>query len=76
MPAYHALTVCDYTASFFKKGKVLPLKLLQKDAGAQIVLSALSTLEEILTISTTEGYVCNIYASKNIWKVNDLRRYF
>ena len=47
LPAYHAFTGCDYTASFFKKAKVRPLKLLQKDTDAQIVLSELSTLEEI-----------------------------
>ena len=74
LPAYHTLSGCDYTASFFKKGKVRPLKLLKKDTDAQIVLSKLSTLEEIdeNTISTIEGYVCNIYVSKNICKVNDL----
>ena len=66
---------CDYTASFFKKYIVRPLKLLQKDTDAQIVLSELSTLEEIdeNTISTIEGYVCKIYASKNICKINDIR---
>ena len=74
LPAYHALTGCDYISLFFKKGKVRPLKLLQKDTDAQIVLSKLSILEEIdeNTISTIEGYVCKIYASKNICKVNDL----
>ena len=69
------MTGCDYASLFFKKGKVRPLKLLQKDTDAQIVLSELSTFEEIdeNTISTIEGYVCKIYASKNICKVNDLR---
>ena len=33
--------------SFFKKFKVQPLKLLQKDTDAQAVLSERSTLEEI-----------------------------
>ena len=62
-------------ASFSKKGKVRLLKLLQNDTDAQIVLRELSTLEEIgeNTISTIEGYVCKIYASKNICKVNDIR---
>ena len=75
LPAYHALTGCNYTASFFKKSKVRLLKLLQKDTDAQIVLSELSTLEEIdeNTISTIEGYVCKIYASKNICKINNLQ---
>ena len=49
-PVYHALTGCDYTASFFKRGKV------RKDTDTQIVLSKLSTLEEIdeNTISTID----------------------
>lgn len=44
----------------FQKGKFWPLKLLQKDTGAQIILRELSTLEEIVenTISTIEGYLC------------------
>ena len=73
-PSIPRIEGCDYTASFFKKGKVRPLKLLQKDTDAQIVLSELSTFEEIdeNTISTIEGYVCKIYASKNICKANDL----
>ena len=75
LSVYYALTGCNYTASFFKKHKVRPLKLLQKDTEAQIVLSELSALEETdeNTISTIEGYICKIYASKNICKVNDLR---
>ena len=75
LPACQALTGCDYTASFFKKGKVRLLKLLKKDTDAEIVLKELSTLEEIdeNTISTIEGYVCKIYARKNICKVSDIR---
>ena len=74
LPAYHSLTGCDWTASLFKKGKVRPLKPLQKDTDAQIGLSELSTLERIdeNTISTIEGYVCMMYTSKNICKVNDI----
>ena len=44
LPSYQALTGCDYTELFFKKGKILPFKLLQKDTDAQIVLSELSIL--------------------------------
>ena len=74
-PSIPRIEGCDYTASFFKKGKVRPLKLLQKDTDAQIVLSKLSTLQEIdeNTIPTIKGCVCKIYASKNICKVNDIR---
>ena len=39
LPAYHPLTGCDYIASFSIKGKFRPIKFLQKDIKAQIVLS-------------------------------------
>ena len=50
-----------------------PLKLLQKDLEAHIVLRELSTLEEIdeNVISEIEGYLCKTHASKNICKVSD-----
>ena len=67
LPAYDALTGCDYTVSFFKKGEVRPLKLLQKDDEAQIVLSE-------NTISKIEGYLCKIYPSKHICKASDSRK--
>ena len=75
LPAYPALPGCDYTASFFKKGTVPPLKLSQKGTEAQIGLRELSTSEKIdeNTISTIEGYLCKMYPSKNICKVKDLR---
>ena len=37
----HTLAGCNYTTSFSKKGKVPPLKLLQKNIEAQIVLREL-----------------------------------
>jgi hypothetical protein len=30
LPAYHAFTGCDYTASFSRKGKIRPLKVLER----------------------------------------------
>ena len=49
-----------------------PLKLLQKDLEAHIVLRELSTLEEIdeNIISAIEGYLCKMYANKGICKVS------
>ncbi|CAB3999455.1 Hypothetical predicted protein [Paramuricea clavata] len=34
LPTYHAFTGCDYTASFRRKGKVRPLKLLEGSESA------------------------------------------
>ena len=60
---------------FFKKGTVLPFKLFKRGIEAQIVLRELSTLNGIdeNTILTNEGYLCKMYASKNICKERDLR---
>ena len=46
LPSYHPLTGCDYTASFFIKGKVRLINFLQKDIEGQIILSKLSTFEK------------------------------
>ena len=84
LPAYQALTGCDYTASFFKIGKVPPSKFLEEGVEeegveegveAQIVLSELSTIEEEdeNAKSTIESYLCKMYASENICKASDLR---
>ena len=35
LPAYHAFTGCDYTASFSRKGKIQPFKLLEKNKDIQ-----------------------------------------
>ena len=45
--ALHALTSCDYTASFNRKGKVLPLKHLEKNETAQETFGCLGDMEEI-----------------------------
>ena len=65
LPAYDALTGCDYTDIVFKNSNVRPLKLFQKDTEAQIVLSELSTLAKIdeNTISTTESFMDKLKVS-------------
>ena len=59
----------------FQKGKFWPLKLLQKNIEAQIILRELSTLAEIVenTISIIEGYLRKINAIKYIYEINDSR---
>ena len=37
LPAFHALTSSDYTAAFSRKGKIRPLKTLEKNKTAQTV---------------------------------------
>ena len=42
LPAFHAFPGCNYIASFNRKGKVRPLKLLEKDKSAQQSFSNLN----------------------------------
>lgn len=41
LPALHAITGCDYTASFHRKGKIKPLKIMEKDTKLQEVVGSL-----------------------------------
>ena len=37
LPAMHALTGCDYTSAFYRKGKVKPLRILENDTEGAFV---------------------------------------
>ena len=67
LPAYHAFTGSDYTAFFSLKGKVRPLKLLEKMESAIETFVALGTNAEITKeiIECIEAFVCCIYGKKN-----------
>ena len=47
LPTYHALTGCDYSASFSRKGKVQPFKILEKDVQTQEVFGKLANIGRI-----------------------------
>jgi hypothetical protein len=71
---YHALTGCDYTSPFFRKGKVIPLKKAQKD---KLHLEGLSNLGESATFTDhdnlVEKYVCSLYGQPRLSSVNEAR---
>ena len=62
LPAYHALTGCDYSASFCRKGKVQPFKILKKDVQIQEVFGKLANMEELDETSeeVIEKYICKV----------------
>ncbi|KAG1693768.1 Peripheral-type benzodiazepine receptor-associated protein 1 [Nymphon striatum] len=74
LPGYHALTGCDYTSSFFRKGKVNPLKKAEKSS---LHLEGLSRLEENITFvdddDLVERYVCSLYGHGTLSSVNAAR---
>ena len=75
LPAYHAFTGCHYTTSFSPKGKVLPLKYLEKDETMQEVFGSMGFDEKMSeeTFSTIEHYVCTIFGKPKLKSVNESR---
>lgn len=75
LPAYHAFSGCDYTASFSRKGKVRPLKILENDVKAQHAFIELGVEEEVkeLTYQILENYLCKVYGKKTLQCINDVR---
>lgn len=74
LPGYHSLTGCDYTSSFFRKGKVKPLKVAEKNP---LHLEGLGNIGETTTFndsdSLLEKYVCSLYGQKSLSSVNEAR---
>ncbi|XP_067613930.1 serine/threonine-protein kinase Wnk isoform X4 [Eurosta solidaginis] len=76
LPAFHALTGCDYNQSFFKKEKSRPYKILQNSErfiDSFIKLSNAPDDELQNTFDIIEEYVCRMYGFKKINKVNEAR---
>ena len=73
MSGLHALTGCDYTAAFFRKGKVVSLKKVLSSEFAQECIKNLSRnnfSDEL--VSSLEKFVCCLYSTTFII-VNDVR---
>ena len=75
LPALHAFTGCDYTASFMNKGKVKPLDLMMK---SQTHIDAFAQLGENETItheveSKIESFVCAMYGQQRLPSVDSAR---
>ena len=71
----HALTGCDYSASFSRRGKVAPFKKLEKNKRAQIALGNLGEAETVSeeTISHIEEYVCEVYGFSKLSSIDAVR---
>ena len=74
-PAYRAFTGLDYTASFTRRGKVKPFKILEKSTEYQSAFIELTGDSEIkeTTLQKIEEFVCVMYGKKKSTTVNDAR---
>jgi hypothetical protein len=75
LPAYHAFTGSDYTASFSRRGKVKPIKVLESSTEFQTAFIALAEDPDIkeITFRKIEEFVCCVYGMKKSGSVNAAR---
>uniref|UniRef100_A0A2H1WQX5 SFRICE_024036 n=1 Tax=Spodoptera frugiperda TaxID=7108 RepID=A0A2H1WQX5_SPOFR len=76
LPCFHALTGCDYTPAFFRKGKLRPFKILEQSEQYQTACQNIITDDEELldeTFKTLEKFICHIYGARDSWNVNEVR---
>nr|CAH7764796.1 unnamed protein product [Callosobruchus chinensis] len=76
LPAFHALTGCDYNPAFFKKGKSRPYKILRNSevyTDSFMKLSNVPDEELQSTFDHIEEYVCRMYGFKKIDTANEAR---
>lgn len=76
LPAFHAFTGCDYSASFFGKGKATPFNVFEKNPKIQKVFESLLDPQQIFNkdaIDAVQEFTCLIYKVKNCMSVNEAR---
>eukprot|EP00919_Chromeraceae_sp_WS-2016_P042231 GHVR01100473.1.p1 GENE.GHVR01100473.1~~GHVR01100473.1.p1 ORF type:complete len:342 (+),score=36.08 GHVR01100473.1:35-1060(+) len=67
MVSFHAFTGCDTVSVFIRKGKLLPLRLLQKNPQYIPVFTRLGTTAELdqQMLSDLESFSCLMYGAKS-----------
>ena len=75
LPAFYVFTGSDYTAAFSRKGKLRPLKTLEKDKTAQTVFGDMGFFEDIQEekFKVIEKFTCALYGKPKFNSDNELR---
>ena len=75
LPAFHAFTGCDFTASFMRKAKARPYELMVKNERFLSTFAVHGASEKVdsKVSATIEEYICCMYGLKNLADVNEAR---
>lgn len=75
LPAFHALTGCDFNPAFFRKGKKRSYDILQRSEKYMKAFADLGDFPNCneSVLPTLEEFVCRIYGSKQIKFINEMR---
>ncbi|XP_068240150.1 uncharacterized protein [Palaemon carinicauda] len=75
LAGYHAFTGCDFTSAFYRKGKVKPLEILEKDPTGSF-LQLFSNMGEVdgeVDIDVASEFVCKMYGQNKERDVDEAR---
>ena len=75
LPGIHAMTGCDFTASFLGKGKDKPFNLMLKNNSHVEAMAKLGESEEVTSdlVRDIGRFVCALYGLPKVQKVDDAR---
>ena len=75
LPALHAYTGSDYTASFMNKGKIRPFDLMKKNQRFVNAFACLGRSDKVddNTMVEIEKFTCCMYSMPKLSRVNDVR---
>ena len=75
LPAFVVFTGSYYTAAFSRKGKIRPLKALEKDKTAQTVFGDMGFCDDIQEeeLKVIENFTCAIYGKPKFNTVSEVR---
>lgn len=75
LPAFHALTGCDFNPALYKRGKKRPFDILRKSEIFQKALADVGSDRcDIQTIfPTLQSFICHMYGLKKLADVNEAR---
>ena len=74
LPGFHSFTGCDYTSAFYKKGKIKPFAILEKNASGEYIRCFKSLgMQRDPDINLLNRFVCEMYSCSGMSCVNDAR---
>ena len=77
LPGFHALTGCDYTASFMRKAKKMPFEIMMKNPRFTAAIKHIGDADVLDpdVAAVVEEYVCAVYGVQHLRSVNEARHY-
>ena len=73
LTGFHSLTGCDFTSSFYRKGKKKPFEILQSDDDNQYLGAIQSLNSPDADYQSITAYVCRIYGAKRCQDIDEAR---